>query len=609
MSTSAPFLGKMFICRDGNPADPYGTGGTTFRFNVYANGRNEGADFTGVACQAVAPVTGPGKPSDLKHLTRGTARPGEPGLYVPLVAGADADSRHFGIDFGSTPHLFQSRYLPDEALPAGSPFAGIFERIRQLNPDAYHLLVARFLGPFGCHSANASTGYQFGDIMWWWGVGWLPAAMTNPAFNWLVSDNRCTLYSSTPSAADWRAGAVRRPSADYEWCDLSGEDYSHLSFNSLRARFGNADLTGTDFTGANLAYADFRGVYSLKHAKLVNATLDGANLSAVDLEGVDLSGASLIGTDLSHTDLTKAIFNAPPKLSHDINVRTSFAHSKVPWGVLHDSTRDGEAIDLTALVLAYADLVGVPQVLHHFDASNADVRGIVLSYRDLRGAKFVHARCEGIHLSGCMLAGATFEFAFLGSDEGRSAELDNANLMGASFFNADLTGSILTGAYLWGSSATLEKATLVQTDFTNAYLVATDFRGIANKQCSGVNFSGACLVNAQFGGTTTQKYLSQPTNFDNSCLQGASFDGATLLDTTLSNATVSFGSGTFPASVKMRWPTEMVTLTPPLAYQATTGLQAASTATTTCPSSTNGPCTDAQLHNVNPVTSWPPGSS
>ena len=91
MSASAPFLGKVFICRGGNYNDRYvldGIGGTHVLLNIYANGRNEGSNFTGVTCQGVEPVVGAGKPSDLKHLTRGVARIGETPGYVPLVSGA-----------------------------------------------------------------------------------------------------------------------------------------------------------------------------------------------------------------------------------------------------------------------------------------------------------------------------------------------------------------------------------------------------------------------------------------------------------------------------------------------------------------------------------------
>ncbi|MEA2328372.1 MAG: hypothetical protein QOE68_3331 [Thermoanaerobaculia bacterium] len=111
---------------------------------------------------------------------------------------------------------------------------------------------------------------------------------------------------------------------------------------------------------------------------------------------------------------------------------------------------------------------------------------------------------------------------------------------------------------------------------------------------------------ADFRGTTTQLYGSAPTNFVNACLQGANFEGAKLIDTNLANASVSFQSGSFPATVPMGWPPKPQSIDPPLTYDATTGLPSATTATTTCPSSGSGPCTDSQLHIEHPVTSWPP---
>jgi hypothetical protein len=62
--------------------------------------------------------------------------------------------------------------------------------------------------------------------------------------------------------------------------------------------FDHADLTGTDFFDAQLAYAKFRG-----------AKLSGANLSHADLGHADLTGA----------DLTGAYIDGPGQFAHAVN--------------------------------------------------------------------------------------------------------------------------------------------------------------------------------------------------------------------------------------------------------------------------------------------------
>ncbi|NNF03871.1 MAG: pentapeptide repeat-containing protein, partial [Rhodothermales bacterium] len=73
------------------------------------------------------------------------------------------------------------------------------------------------------------------------------------------------------------------------------------------------DLSGTDFTGHNLAGVDFRrtnlsGAY-LTVCEMDNALLDEADLSGANLTGTDLSNASarranFRGADLSYATLT-----------------------------------------------------------------------------------------------------------------------------------------------------------------------------------------------------------------------------------------------------------------------------------------------------------------
>jgi uncharacterized protein YjbI with pentapeptide repeats len=135
------------------------------------------------------------------------------------------------------------------------------------------------------------------------------------------------------------------------------EQYQFKSKNEL---FGylrkNTRRTLVNLRGANLSYADLRGV-----------DLRGVNLSYADLRGVDLSYVNLSyvnlrGVDLSYVNL------------RDVNLRDvdlSYANLR--------------GVDLRGVDLSYANLRGVD--LRGANLSYADLRGVDLSYANLRGAK------------------------------------------------------------------------------------------------------------------------------------------------------------------------------------------------------------------------------
>ena len=70
----------------------------------------------------------------------------------------------------------------------------------------------------------------------------------------------------------------------------------------------NADLGGTDLSGARLNGIDLSGV-DLSGATLNRANLSGGDLSSARLAGTDLTGANLSGVNLTGADLSNAILN------------------------------------------------------------------------------------------------------------------------------------------------------------------------------------------------------------------------------------------------------------------------------------------------------------
>ena len=81
-----------------------------------------------------------------------------------------------------------------------------------------------------------------------------------------------------------------------------GADPGNQSMGVMRATFISADLSGADFTGANLFKADF------SHATLAGARSRAPNLSNSELVQTDLTRADLTGAKLAQANLDGADF-------------------------------------------------------------------------------------------------------------------------------------------------------------------------------------------------------------------------------------------------------------------------------------------------------------
>jgi hypothetical protein len=83
--------------------------------------------------------------------------------------------------------------------------------------------------------------------------------------------------------------------ADLSYADIRGADLSY-------AYLSRANLSYADLSGANLRGADIRGA-DLSYAYLSRANLSYANLSGANLRGADIRGANLGGADIGYADL------------------------------------------------------------------------------------------------------------------------------------------------------------------------------------------------------------------------------------------------------------------------------------------------------------------
>lgn len=89
--------------------------------------------------------------------------------------------------------------------------------------------------------------------------------------------------------------------------DLSGVDFSGANLQSINLQNAcliGADLRGSDLSWANLIDADLRGA-SLKGARLYNADLRGADLKDADLKNANLKEARLYNADLRDAEFSE----------------------------------------------------------------------------------------------------------------------------------------------------------------------------------------------------------------------------------------------------------------------------------------------------------------
>ncbi|MCM3628288.1 pentapeptide repeat-containing protein [Paenibacillus glycanilyticus] len=424
--------------------------------------------------------------------------------------------------------------------------------------------------------------------------------------------------------------------AQFVNADLQQANFDGLSLNG--ANFAYADFSGTDLTKilpspsqlshAKLIKANLRGVdlskSNLTNANLSGAILDGANLSGADLSGADFTGASLVNTKLDgaimhntrfdHCNLTQVSFQYPPDFTRAEKDRTSFIQAVVPFKLLGS--------DWSYLDLSEAAITDIPEAFAALNANYALLPdGLDLSKKDLRGASFIgsrmyeiqlqeanlekaklaHARLKGAKLTGANLSMANLDSAYLISENAPSpsdpVKHEAAVVDDAFLFNTNLTGSFCDGVDFSGSLfmtyagldpdgiASAKGATMNLAKFNKAILIQADFD---DAQLAGSDFSDAVLVGASFKQAQLTP-ATQPPNPDASFyeadLRGADCTGANMDGLDMRSAQVSTEQGEFTQIYKDYYGNQIPVM---LSYPATA--LGNTTAGTTCPDGSKGPC-------------------
>jgi len=378
------------------------------------------------------------------------------------------------------------------------------------------------------------------------------------------------------------------PSTTYSNVDFTNASLTYAYFKDCvldGLSFDHTDLTGATFTGASLKGTSFNG------ATLTNALFDQTNLE----------GTLLTNTDVTTIDFTGATFSTDPANP------TSFAGSVIGLNLKND----WKYLDLSNASLA-SEFKGT---VTNLDAQFANLSGMKLSgvtfkAKDPENAptNFANTTLAGTNFSGADLTSANFTSANCEPDPANgfptSAVFTGANLNDVQFDEALLSGVDFSFALLWGGSASLDGATITDTVFANAFLVAADFSGIKDSQCGGVVFTGACLANAIFKNTTLEEgALGTPVLFDGAFLGGADFTGAAFDAVSLDRAVLADTSGTITPVFKTKSGGNEPGF--PIDYTATLLTPSQTTSGTICVNDSTGPCSGPGLAPPSPMpTKW-----
>ncbi len=259
--------------------------------------------------------------------------------------------------------------------------------------------------------------------------------------------------------------------ADLRGADLSGAQLTRAVF--CRAKLDGAILDNANLTEANLGQA------SLKDAKARGANLEKAQLFQTVLVGCDLEGAKLDGADFMECQLDFA------KLS-----RASLAGTMIFRARL-SNVDFGEA-NLTKTMLIECDA-------KESDFSKANATSLLLVGTNASGSKFRGTVCVNLRVvADSSLDGADFEGADLTGANFRKTPMLNANLRRIKAPTADFSECDLRGADL--SDAMIREGRFIRTNLEGAKLERTNlmFALVQKANVSGASLKDANLFRADF---------------------------------------------------------------------------------------------------------------
>ncbi len=355
------------------------------------------------------------------------------------------------------------------------------------------------------------------------------------------------LTDATVSGTDLSGGSL--------WmAKLTGADLANATVTNVnlqQAVLTGANLSGVDLSTATLLAARSGGISAAdapavlppnwkfiggylvgRYADLGNANLTGADLSGMDLAYTTMNGANFADTDLAGAKMALTYLSA---------VRSG--------GIT------GQPASLPAgFTVKYGFIFGDGVNLHGANLSGLDLGGLTISDATLTDANLAKAGLTGTNLTGSDLRGADLLGAIFGGTSLFQANLTGDNLTGVSLANSNLTLAALRHANLTDSS--LRAANLTGADLTGAVLTGLRSGGITGlpshlpgnwssfygyllgprANLAGASLHGDFLFNVDLAGANLTKANLSGANVRSSELAGTQLNYASFADADLTGA-------------------------------------------------------------------------
>ncbi len=296
--------------------------------------------------------------------------------------------------------------------------------------------------------------------------------------------------------------------ADFSGLDLSGRDFTQAQLMHVCFRGANltgctfastllrqADLVGANLRGARLGLGDYHGA-DFSHACLAGAVFDHLAFVSCHFAGADLSGSTfasvmLDGVDLTGVDLCGAVIDKcvwqKCLLRSAKAVGSSWAQVLVTACSLDDADFTRAAIHDTVLMASSAQRLSlISGQLKGMRAFNGtDLQGARMTAAMMADTSWMYVRLDEADFSNGILHGANFMFS---------------SAIKARFANADLKGGMLRHARL--QSADFHGANLCKASFGHADLTDGDLRG---SNCYQTDFQDATITNIHLDGANLKR--------------------------------------------------------------------------------------------------------
>jgi len=244
---------------------------------------------------------------------------------------------------------------------------------------------------------------------------------------------------------------------------LDGSNIKNTNFSGAvllgvdLTKIKNRDISGTDFKGTSLAYADLRGL-DLTGQNFSNTSFKGAKLSGLDFSDVELEGTLFPFATLDHAKFNNIqyeiqffTYNFSIENLGDKKIGDQLIKDRYIIAIQENTDGTVNVETMSLLVFYKANLQNSEfknSTLPYTKFTRADLSGSNLTKSNLSYANFNEATLIDSNLSGTNLLGASFARADLSGTNLRGADLTNVYLVGADLRGADLTNAKLSGAIL-----------------------------------------------------------------------------------------------------------------------------------------------------------------